>query len=381
MNYCDNAATTRPYPEVVERVMHCLTDAFANPSSSHPAGMKARRLIEESREKLAGLFGVASAGIVFCSSGTESDNLAIQGTLSRHRPDASSIILSRLEHPAVTEAVRKMEKNGFRVDWLDTRPDTGRVDSEHLNSLMTPNTKLVSIQHVNSETGVVQDLSTLSKIIKQKNPTTLFHSDGVQAFTKIDFDFSSLGVDLYTISGHKFHGIKGAGALILRGKTAMEPMIRGGGQESGLRSGTENVAAIVAMATAAEVATKNTAVDDRLLTDFAAVFKSTLRKRIPSIRLFSSAFCLPHIISLSVPGIPGEVLANHLGTRGVFVSTGSACSTTHKHLSPSLLAVGHTPERIRETIRFSMAATEIPPDPDRFCADFIAVIEELRSVV
>ena len=248
MIYLDNAATTRPYPEVIHQVSDCLLNTFANPSSVHPAGVLAGRLISEARNVLARIFQIPLPGVIFTGSGTESDNLAIKGVLWKKERYQGELITTHLEHAAILNTVAWLEKAGVVVHYAALNSDTGQVDLEHLKSLINAKTRIISVQHVNSETGVLQDLKQISAVAKAANPNVLIHSDGVQAFTKIPVKLKPLGVDLYSVSGHKFGGIKGAGALLMRSKIALETMLHGGGQENGIRSGTENVPGIIARA-------------------------------------------------------------------------------------------------------------------------------------
>jgi cysteine desulfurase len=381
MIYLDNAATTRPHPLVLEKVETCLSLDFGNPSSTYTPGIKARRLIDEARRQLAGAFNVPEAGVIFCSSGTESDNLALKGILGDRQRSQSRLVTTRLEHSAVIKTAEWLEQQGTAVDFAKISPETGQVDLDHLSQLITPETKLVSIQHVNSESGIIQDLAAITKTVKGHNPETLIHSDGVQAFSKFPVDIGKLGVDLYSISGHKFHGIKGAGALIMSRQTPVRAVTHGGGQEFGLRSGTENVAAIAAMGLAAELALAAMQVNYDKVARFAVTFKEQLLKQIPGVCFIEAPNTIPHIISLSIPGVPGEVLLNHLAQHEIYVATGSACNAGTKNLSPVLTEMGLSSQHIRETIRISIAASEIPDPPEEFLSRFSTVIEELIQII
>ncbi|MBU2644210.1 cysteine desulfurase [bacterium] len=381
MIYLDNAATTRPHPQVLETVQHCLSEDFGNPSSPYMIGTKARQLIDVARKRLATAFNVPQIGIIFCSSGTESDNLALKGLLGGHQRHSGRMITTRLEHSAVIKASEWLSRQGIPVDFVQINQLTGQVDLNHLEELMQPDTRLVSIQHVNSETGIIQDLAAISRTVKSRNPTTIIHTDGVQAFSKFPVDMQKLGVDLYSISGHKFHAIKGAGALVMSRKIPLEAILHGGGQEFDLRSGTENVAAIAGLGLAADLATSAMEKNHETVATFAHAFKSRLQQRFPSIRFIEAPAALPHIISLSIPGIPGEVLLNHLADREIYVATGSACNAGSKNLSPVLQTMGFSPQRIRETIRISLAASEVPDDLEGFLNHFSEVVEALSQIV
>lgn len=380
MIYLDNAATTRPHPEIVQTANRCF-EQFGNPSSTYQPGMIAREMVNTARKQLARAFDVPEAGIIFCGSGTESDNLALKGVMAHHQSSSDQLITTRLEHSAVIKTAGWLQQKGISVDYANTRTPGGQIDLEHLVSLIQPDTRLVSVQHVNSETGIIQDLAAISKAVKAKNPGIIVHSDGVQAFSKFPVSLKKLGVDLYSISGHKFHGIKGAGALIMARQLPLEPVIHGGGQEFGLRSGTENVAAIAAMGRAAEMALTLVDENHEKVAAFSKVFLNHLKDRFPDVRYIDDPNSVPHIISLSFPRILGEVLLNHLAEKEIYVATGSACNAGSRNLSPVLKEMGFSDQRIRETIRISMTASEIPKDQDKFLARFCGVVEKLLEIV
>lgn len=381
MYYLDNAATTRPYKEVVSIVQKSLEENFANPSSVHPAGMNARKMVITARESLAAIFKVPQAGIIFCGSGTESDNLAIKGILSKNKRYQPEFITTRLEHAAIIKTADALESSGIPVHYVEFDKGTGQVNIEHLKSLINENTRLISIQHVNSETGVIQDLKKIATAAKKINSNLLLHSDGVQAFTKIPINLRDLGVDLYSISGHKFRGIKGAGALILTSKQDPSIQIHGGGQEHGFRSGTENVSGIAALGLAAKISLKNRSKDHQKVENFKEKLVTQLQQTFSDIKIFHSQNAIPHIISISFPGILGEVLLNHLAMHEIYVSTGSACNASSKKLSSTLQAIGFSADQIKETIRISLNANEVPTDFDTFFNKFKSTILELKKIL
>ena len=377
MHYLDNAATTRPFPSIIEFVQQCLTTQFGNPSSIHPAGVKANQIIEESRKTLAGIFDVPLAGVIFCSSGTESDNLALKGLINNQSDTNTSLVTTKLEHAAILNTAEWLEQCGIQVKYVDIDSSSGRIDLQHLAAIIGPNTRLVSIQHVNSETGIIQDLSEISRIVKLRNPSAIVHSDGVQAFSKIPVNLKQMGVDLYSISAHKFHGIKGAAALICARDTPLTALIHGGGQEFGLRSGTENVAAIAAMGQAAKISFMNLQTNLKEISAFSNWFKERLDKELDAVRIFDSPYLVPHIISISVLGVPGELLLNHLANNGIFVGLGSACSSSSNKFSETLKVLKFGHQQIKETIRISLAAIELPSDRKLFLRSFVDSIKEL----
>lgn len=382
MFYLDNAATTRPYPEIQKIAGQALSEAFGNPSSTHPVGVIAGRMVQQARKQIAKIFKVPERGVLFTGSGTESDNLAIIGTAERYDGDKGfNLVSTKLEHDAVLKALDYLENKGFEIRFADTRRDTGQVDLEDLKTKIDAKTLLVSIHQVNSETGALQDLSAIGKVVKTANPKTIFHVDGVQGFTKVPLNLKKDGVDLYSVSAHKIHALKGTGALIMTRNLELIPRIYGGGQEFGARSGTENVLGIAAFGAAAEISMKNLKQNREKVAEFSGWLKTRLTESIPGSRFLDVSPSVPHILSYSIPKIPGSVLLNHLGQKGIQVSQGSACHASSKDLSPTLLAFGVMEQQIIETIRISLDAMEIPDDREAFLKNFTEVVEEVRSIV
>ncbi|MCX7753106.1 MAG: cysteine desulfurase [Blastocatellia bacterium] len=349
--YLDNNATTPVAPEVVEAMASYWQDRFGNPSSLHRKGVEAERAVRESRATIARLLGVKENEVIFTSGGTEGDNLAIKGVARALRRRGIHIITTKIEHPAVLESCRDLEAEGFRVTYLDVDAD-GLVTPEVVEAALTPGTILVSIMHVNNELGTILPISEIAERVKRRNPEIVVHSDGVQAIGKTPVDLR--GVDLYTISGHKIHAPKGTGALIVREGVRLVPLFSGGGQERGLRSGTENVAGIVALARALELACEN--LEERL-----AYFR-TLRerfldgvRRIDRARINSPERSVPTTVNVSFPGIPAEVLLHALEEEGIFASTGAACASRKRRRSHVLEAMRLPPEVIDSSLRFSFS--------------------------
>ena len=337
--------------------------------------------VAKTRKLLSEIFRVPLQGIIFCGSGTESDNLAIKSCFDKKGGFTGNLVTTRLEHAAVTKTAAWLEERGVELRFVPVDSKTGLVDLEKLEELVDEETKLLSIHHVNSETGVIQDLAAIAKVAKAKNPNLWFHSDGVQAFTKISINLKSCGIDLYSISGHKFHGIKGVGALILTRSLPLQCLIHGGGQEFGLRSGTENVAAIAAMGIATEIAYRNLEEKWKQVDAFSHWFEGKVRQRLPFLKLFSPTHKVPHIISLAAEKIPGEVMLHHLAAAGILVSTGSACNANSKRLSETLKAMNFSHQRIKGTIRLSLAALELPQEKEVFWEKFEAIMEEMSELI
>ncbi|MGK0289529.1 MAG: cysteine desulfurase [bacterium] len=383
MYYFDNAATTRPHKLIIPHIQACFEDGFGNPSSVHPVGIKAAQKVTLARKKVARIFRVPTEGVIFCGSGTESDNLAILGTLYHYKPEKIpelNIITTPLEHSAVTNALHSAEKWGCEVRFVEIEPKTGQVNLEHLEELVDENTCLVSIQHVNSETGIIQDLAKINQVIRKKNQKTIFHSDGVQAFSKIPIALKRLGVDLYSISAHKFHGIKGIGALIMTCRIRLLPQIQGGGQEFGLRSGTENVAGIVALAESADLAIKNLEKNQKAVQNFYDWFTQKIQELFPEIKILQFEKKVPHILNLITPYVPGEVLLHHLAQKEIYVSTGSACNAKSKKQSSTFKALELPFEQSMGLIRISFTEKELPESNDEFWSLFSQVMQDLKQL-
>lgn len=333
MVYLDNAGTTNVLPEFVKIFDRYQTENFFNPSAPYHPSLCVVNEIKSVREKILGILK-GKGRFIFTSSGSESDNLALFGA---KKAKNSRIIVSASEHPAVYNAAIELKQRGYDVVFCDV-DETGRVKEEKFSELVTENTSLVSIMHVNNETGCVNDIKKLCKIAKEKNPDVIFHSDGVQAVGKIKVSLNDLGVDLYTVSGHKIHGIKGVAGLYIREGISIKPLIYGGGQEFGLRSSTENVGGIMAFGAAVEQAVekcadsfeKVSALRDNLL-DY---FKEN------GILTVTSENQSPYILCAVMPRVRGEVILHSLEKYDIFIGTGSACSSkkSHKRL-PTILGL------------------------------------------
>jgi len=376
----DNAATTRPHPQVLEEVLKYFQVPSANPSAVHPWGIDQRRILSQARSQLARIFSVPLEGIVFCGSGTESDNLAIKGSLFRAGKTRGAFVTSPLEHKAVLECARWYESLGGEVRYLKIDVSTGQVDLDDLSDCLSPTTCLVSVTHVHNETGIIQDLGAISKIIRRRAPQATFHSDGVQGFGKILPKLKAWGVDLYSISGHKIHGLVGGAALIRTKPVNLEPQTWGGSQEFGLRSGTENVYASAALSTAASLATQQQAKHWESVTQWSEEFLLHLRKLEPAITRTEGKLTVPHILHLKIPDIPGEVLLHHLAAKGILVSQGSACQAKSKSLSIGLKALGLNDHQVKNSLRFSLSHFDLETPPEDVAGTFQAALKQVRAV-
>ncbi|MCL6453095.1 MAG: cysteine desulfurase [Alicyclobacillus sp.] len=351
--YLDNAATAPILPEVREAVVRSL-DIYGNPSSLHAKGVEAERLLSEARRAILTCLGRPRARIVFTGGGTEANNLAIFGVVRRYHNRGRHLVTTRIEHPSVLEAYRALEREGWRVTYVAPQPD-GHVRVEDVLDAVTADTVLVSVMHVNNETGAVADVGEIGRRLRDF-PKTLFHVDGIQAFGKLPNGLADVPVDLYTISGHKLGAPKGVGALVMREGLEIHPLLYGGGQEYGLRSGTENLLGIVALAESATAAYRDIEHDFAEAHRKRALLVERLQQ-IPGAVVHAPPVVSPYIVSVSFPGLKGEVLVHALEAEGVYVSTGSACSTKggHSKASHVLEAMGCAPEMVTGTLRLSFA--------------------------
>lgn len=377
--YLDNSATTKVAQEAVDAMVHALTQAFGNPSSLHRKGMEAEKIVSESRQKIASALGVKAREIYFTSGGTESNNLAIKGTAYARKRYGKHMITTSIEHPSVLEAFMQLEKDGFNVTYLKV-DDKGHIDLEELKHAIRPDTILVSIMYVNNEVGSIQTIQDAAKIISQ-NKNTVFHVDAVQAFGKIPLIPNLSGIHLLSLSAHKVYGPKGVGALFVRGGTKVDPLINGGGQEEGLRSGTENVPGIAGFSAAAELAFKNLSLWQQRMRELKERLKNGILSEIPNTVLNGPEDGAPHILNISFLGTKAEVLLHALEMHGIYVSTGSACSSHKNAKSHVLLAMGKTPEEIEGAIRFSLSPFLSFEDIDYTVEVLKKEVNELRKYV
>ena len=351
--YLDNNATTPLHPEVLEAMLPGLRENYGNPSSIHSFGRSARVQLDEAREKVARLINAQSSEIIFTSGGTEANNLALLGVAFKDK--GKKIITSKVEHPSVLNPCRQLEEQGVEVRYLDV-DGLGRIDMDDLESQITESTALISLQHANSETGVLQDIKRASEIARNKG--VLFHTDAVQSVAKMPFDLKDYPVDLLSISAHKFYGPKGVGALYHRkGTPALFSPVCGGNQEKKRRGGTENVAGIMGFGKACELATENMDEASKLA-DLRDYFQNRVCELIPRTELLGDkANRLPNTLNLGFDGVEGDTLLIALDMEGVAVSTGSACSSGTGLPSSVLRAMGIPDERINSSIRFSLGCS------------------------
>jgi cysteine desulfurase len=377
MIYLDHAATTPMRPEVWEAMAPFASTSFGNPSGVHGVSRAAKNALEEAREKIAGLIGAQPLEIVFTSGGTESDNLAIKGAVFASTP-RQGLVTSAIEHEAVLETADFLKRLGMPVTIVGVDSEA-RAHPDEIAAAVNDDTAVVSVMMVNNETGTVQALGQISELVKAKSPETLIHTDAVQAFGCEDIDVGSLGIDLLTISAHKFGGPKGAGILYVRDGIALEPVLHGGGQELGRRSGTHDVASAVGMATAVESTlsdrerfeTEISAIRDkletRLVVDAGEVVINTPKMGRSS-----------HHLNVRFPGVRNETLLMLLDQNGVAASAGSACQSGAATVSHVLEAMGLTPDEARESVRFSFGWTSTADEADEAASIVSGIVGRLR---
>lgn len=351
--YFDNNATTRLAPEALEAMQPYLTELYGNPSSIHGFGSQVSRKIQEAREQVAALLGAADPiEIVFTSCGTEGDNAAIRGILES-QPQKRHIVTTQVEHPAVLSLCQHLEKKGYRVTWLRVDAD-GMLDLEELKASLSDDTALVSIMYANNETGVIFPIDAIGEIVKARGIP--FHVDAVQVAGKIPLNLRQSPVDLLTISAHKFHGPKGVGALYVRRGITFRPFMIGGHQERGRRGGTENVAGIVGMGKAAELALGNMPEDEPRVRGLRDRLEQSLLESCPESRVNGHREKrLPNTLNMSFKFLEGEAILVLLDQNGICASTGSACTAGSSEPSHVLRAMGVPPDWIQGAVRFSLS--------------------------
>lgn len=365
--YLDNSATTRCSKAAADKMVLLLTEDFGNPSSLHMKGVIAEKYINEAKKKIARTLKCQEKEIVFTSGGTESNNLAIIGSAMANQRAGKHIITTQVEHASVANTMKFLEDNGFEITYLGVDHD-GRISLDELKAAMRPDTILVSIMQVNNEIGAVMPVEEAGKLIKEINPSTLFHVDAIQSYGKLHISPKNMNCDLLSVSGHKIHGPKGSGFLYIKDKTKIKPIIYGGGQQKGMRSGTENVPAIAGLGVAAEEIYTDL---DTKIEEMYALKSHFINEvtRIDGVTVngLTDKTSAPHIVSVSVQGVRAEVILHTLEDKNIYVSAGSACSSNKPAVSATLKAIGLPKELLDSTVRFS------------FCVD--TTIEEIDYAV
>lgn len=353
--YLDNSATTRSFEDVAQLVTKIMCRDYGNPSSLHNKGMEAEQYVRQAKEIIAKNLKVNEKEIFFTSGGTEADNIALIGSAMANYRAGRHLITTKIEHPAVLQTMRYLEEQGFRVTYLPVDKN-GLIHLEDLQNAITKDTILVSIMHTNNEIGALQPIAEAGNLIKKMNPNTIFHVDAVQGFGKFRFYPKRMNIDLLSVSGHKIHGPKGVGFLYINEKIKIKPIVYGGGQQQGMRSGTENVPGIAGIGMAVEKIYGSLDEDIDRLYEIKEHFIKGVEKidavKINGLRGRESA---PHIVSVSIRGVRSEVMLHALEEKGIYVSAGSACAARKPQTSETLKAIGVEKDLLHSTIRFSFS--------------------------
>jgi cysteine desulfurase len=377
MIYLDHNATTPVDPAVAEKMAWFLREHFGNPSSIYPIGRKVKELMNEARERVAGSLGVDRGEIFFTGSGTESDNFAVFGTFEAS-PGKDEFITSAIEHPAVIEAAKSLEKKGAKVTYLPV-DRYGTISLDALRSSLTPKTALVSVMHANNEIGTIQPIPDVVRIAREHGVPV--HTDAVQTYGKIDLDARKLGVDFLTVSAHKVYGPKGVGALYVRKGANICPFLRGGRQERGLRAGTENTAGIIGFGEAVRVLEEKGRKERSRVEKLAESLKRGIEERIPGARFNGhSENRVKSTLNFAFPGLEAEAILLALATKEIYVSTGSACSEESEEVSHVLQALGLRPEIARSSIRMSLGRSNTEDHIAVVLRELPEVIKKLKAI-
>lgn len=375
MIYLDHAASTPIADSVLQEMMPYLKENYGNPSSIHRFGRLTIKAIDSARKRVAELVGTSPGEILFTSGGTESNNTAINGIMNQNK--SGQLITTSIEHDAILEPCKKLESSGFDVVYLPVNT-TGLVDLQKLESIISEKTYLVSIMLANNEVGTIQPIAEIAKICKKYN--VLLHTDAVQAVGKIPVNVKELGVDLMSISSHKINGPKGVGALYIRNGVKLDPFILGGGQENGMRSGTENVANIVGFGKACQIAKENLKESTKNLENLRNYLVQRVLSEISHVTVNGDKEKLPNNAHFTFLGVNGEDLIIKLDEHGVAASTGSACSVKTQKASHVLLAMGFSHEQITGSLRLSLGISNTKSEIDQTVEALKIIVAELRSV-
>lgn len=374
MIYFDNAATTKVRKEAVDIMVKAMTVDFANPSALHSFGHGVEKKIELARDKVAKALDVKPSEVYFISCGTEGNNIAIRsfGDNSQKK----KFITTEIEHSSVRKTYESLGLENLKVLSVN---DNGRIDLEELEEVIDENTAMVSVMHVNNEIGVVNPIEEIGKIIKNKNRDCIFHVDGIQGFGKVPLDLRNAKVDIYTISGHKFHAPKGIGAMYVREGVNVKPVITGGGQERGLSSGTENVPGILAIGEMCEIMSKNLGVNYSRVMEVKNNLIEKLEKMDDIIINSKGENFSPYILNVSIKYVRGEVLLHYLESKEMYISTGSACNKNN--ISPVIKALGVDKNHALGTVRISFSDESTIEESNEFFKEFELAVKDIRSIV
>lgn len=377
--YLDNSATTRCYEEVKDIVVKTMMEDYGNPSAMHLKGVEAERYLKDSAQTLAKLLKVQEGEIYFTSGGTESNNWALMGTAFANQRQGKHIITTTIEHSAVSAPVAFLEEQGYKATKIGV-DSQGRIDLQELEEAVNEETILVSVMFVNNEIGSVQDIAAIGEMIKKKNPRTYLHVDATQAFGKYRILPKKMGIDLLSISGHKFHGPKGIGVLYIGEKVKVHPVILGGGQQNNMRSGTDNVPGVAGIGKAAEIVYRNMESNQAHMYELKRHLIEGLQK-LPDVVIHGMSVeeGAPHIVNASFVGVRSEVLLHTLEDRQIYVSAGSACSSHKRAGSATLTAIGCSKAELESALRFSFCEMTTMEEVDYALKVISEVLPMLRK--
>jgi cysteine desulfurase len=376
--YMDHSATTPVAKEVLEAMLPYFSEKFGNASSLHSFGLEAKEALEAAREKVAKLIGARPEEVIFTSGGTESDNLSLKGIAYRNREKGKHIITTAIEHPAVLEVCRRLETEGFEVTYLPVTTE-GLVDPAALKGAIRKDTILISVMHANNEIGTIQPLDEIGRLAAERD--IYFHTDAVQTAGKIPISVDELGVDLLSISAHKLYGPKGVGALYIRKGTRMENIVQGGGHERGLRSGTENISGIVGLGRAAELSQETMSQEAERLSRLRDKLAGLVLEKVKDAWINGTMTRrLPSNLNFGFKYVEGESLLLFLDSKGIAVSTGSACSSHKLEPSHVLRALGLSPEECHGSLRITMGRSNTEEDADYVAQSIAEAVERFRGI-
>ncbi|PAV30141.1 cysteine desulfurase NifS [Virgibacillus profundi] len=378
MIYLDNSATTKPNPAVLKSFEQVTERFFANPSSIHQFGGEAERLLMKARNQAAEMLGVGQNEIIFTSGGTEGNNIAIKGIALEHQNRGKHIITTEIEHPSVYDACSSLKALGFEITYLPV-DHNGVISLTDLKNSIRKDTILISIMHVNNETGSIQPIEEIGKIAKE-HPKLFFHVDDVQGLGKVPLQLPESGIDLCTFSGHKIHGLKGTGILYVNNRTTLFPLFHGGNQENAIRSGTENLAGAVAMVKALRLIKEREKEELNNLYELQKYLLDEIN-RLEGVVMNTPLHSAPHIINISVPGIKPEVIIHMLGEKDIYISTKSACSSKQKDESKVLTACGFNKERSISALRISLSYDTSKSEIRQFIHALKIAVNQFKEVM
>lgn len=375
--YLDNSATTFMDEQVLNTYYETMKKTFGNPSSLHQLGVESENKLKEAKTIVAKTLNVKPQEIFFTSGGTESNNIALHGIINTYKNRGNKIITTKIEHPSVLEVFKYYENLGYNVVYLDVDKQ-GQIDLKQLEEELNKETILVSVMAVNNEIGTIQPIKRIGKIIKEKNPLCNFHVDAVQGYGKVEIDIAGSNISLLSISSHKLHGPKGVGALYVKDKLKLTPIMLGGGQQMGLRSGTENVPGFFAMAKACEIVFSKREAENQNIDSYRNILWNQIKKSVKNVELLTPLeVSAPHILNMAFKGLRGEVLVHALESKGIYVSTGSACSSKHQGVSHVLKAIDVPKEYIEGAIRISLSRHNTIEEVNYAAEKIIEAVDEI----